>query len=43
MRESPFSSDAIFHQARHLNLGIPSLLFLYTNRLTKVKFLINVA
>ena len=30
IRESPLSSDAIFHQARHLNLGIPSLLFLYT-------------
>lgn len=36
IRESPLSSDAIFHQARHLNLGIPSLLFLYTNRLMKV-------
>ena len=43
IRESPLSSDAIFHQARHLKLGIPSLLFLFTNRFLKVKFLINVA
>lgn len=44
IRESPLSSDAIFHQARHLNQGIPSLLLLLsTNRFLKIKPLTNVA